>query len=244
MSQTVQRAIVIIETVAERPRGLGEVADTLGVHRSTALRLLQTLEGNGFVRRQGDGTYAVGTRFLSIAQQSLESLDLRPLAAPHLRALHPTCGHTLHLAQLIGDEVVYIDKLDSPDGVRMYSRVGRAASLYASGVGKAILAQLPPERVADLLERTELVSHTPTTFDTPQALEAELARIRQRGWAVDDGEFEDFVNCVAAPVGNSSGDIVAALSITSLRVITPLAQLSKLVPDLLETARAISRELG
>ncbi|GAB3206696.1 IclR family transcriptional regulator [Marinactinospora thermotolerans] len=244
MSQTVQRAILIIESLAARPRTLGEVADILGVHRSTALRLLQTLEASGFARRLGDGRHAVGTRLIAIAQQTLETLDLRPLASPHLRALHGRHGHTIHLAQLIGDEVIYVDKLESTEGVRMYSRIGRPASLHASGVGKAILSCLPAGRLDELLSGVELTAHTANTLSTRQALDAELATIRERGWAVDDGEFEDFTNCVAAPVRNSTGDIVAALSITSLRVIAPLTELVDLVPDLLATARAISRELG
>ncbi|PSK99529.1 IclR family transcriptional regulator [Murinocardiopsis flavida] len=244
MSQTVQRAIVIIETLAEDPRTLSEMADVLGVHRSTALRLLQTLEGSGFARRRGDGRYTVGTRLISIAQQTLEGLDLRGLAHPHLRRLNSACGHTVHLAQLIGDEVIYVDKIDGTEGVRMYSRVGRPASLHASGVGKSILAQLPPERAAGLLDGAELTAHTESTFTDRAALEAELDAIRRRGWAVDDGEFEDFMNCVSAPIADSTGQVVAALSITSLRVIAPLETLRALVPDLLHTAEAISAELG
>lgn len=244
MSQTVQRAIVIIETLAEDPRTLSEMAEVLGVHRSTALRLLQTLEGSGFARKRGDGRYTVGTRLISIAQQTLDGLDLRGLAHPHLRRLQATCGHTVHLAQLIGDEVIYVDKIDSSDGVRMYSRIGRPAPLHASGVGKTILAQLPPERTGQLLDGTELTAHTGATFTTRAALEDELAAIRKRGWAVDDGEFEDFTNCVSAPISDSTGQITAAVSVTSLRVIAPLATLRTLVPDLLATADAVSAELG
>ncbi|PRY00813.1 IclR family transcriptional regulator [Allonocardiopsis opalescens] len=244
MSQTVQRAIVIVEFLAERARGLSEVADRLGVHRSTALRLLQTLEANGFALRRADGRYAVGTRLIAIAQEALESLDVRQVAAPHIRALHQSCGHTIHLAQLVGREIIYIDKVESSGAVRMYSRIGRPASPHASGVGKVILAQLTPERREEVLAAAELTSHTSTTFDTLGALDAELERIAQRGWGVDDGEFEDFINCVAAPVRNSTGDIVAAVSITSLKVIAALPELSKLLPELRATTDAISRELG
>ncbi|WP_067973663.1 IclR family transcriptional regulator [Nocardiopsis trehalosi] len=244
MSQTVQRAVAIIDALAVRPRTLGEVADLLGVHRSTALRLLQTLEAAGFARRLSDGRHTVGTRLIEIAQQALDGLELRPLAHPHLRALHAACGHTVHLAQLVGDEVVYIDKLDAAAGVRMYSRVGRPASLHASGVGKAVLSRLPADRVAELLDGADLVRHTAATHADRAALEAEIARVRARGWAADDGEFEDFVNCVAAPIANSTGDVVAAVSVTALRAIAPLDRLTELVPDLLATAAAIGRDLG
>lgn len=244
MSQTVQRAIVVIESLAERPRTLKDVADILGVHRSTALRLLQTLVANGFARRLSDGRHAVGTGLIQIAQQTLDHLDLRPLAHPHLRRLHRTCGHTIHLAQLIDDEIIYIDKIDGTDGVRMYSRVGRSAPLHASGVGKAILALLPEERATELIEGADLVAHTDTTLRIRAALEAELERIRERGYAVDDGEFEDFSTCIAAPLRNSTGDVTAAVSLTSLRVIAPLTELTPLVPELTDTAAAITRDLG
>ena len=244
MSQTVLRAISIVEFLAERPRTLGEVAERLGVHKSTALRLLQTLESTGFSRRQDDGRHAVGTRLIAIAQQTLESLDLRTAAGESLRRLHQMCGHTIHLAELVGREIVYIDKVETQNAVRMYSRIGRPASPYASGVGKAVLAFLEALARDELLQGVELTAHTSTTFSTRDALEDELERIRQRGWAVDDGEFEDFVNCVAAPVWSSTGRVAGAVSITSLKVIAPLPELTMLVPALRETADSISRELG
>jgi DNA-binding IclR family transcriptional regulator len=244
MSQTVFRAISIVEFLAGRPRTLGEVAEHLGVHKSTALRLLQTLESTGFSRRHQDGRHAVGTRLIAIAQQTLDALDLRSIAAEGLRGLHRACGHTIHLAELVGREIVYVDKVEAPDAVRMYSRIGRPASPYASGVGKAVLAFLDPRRRDELLEGVELVRHTSTTFSAREALEDELERIRRRGWAVDDGEFEDFVNCVAAPVWNSTGRVTGAVSITSLKVIAALPELTAMVPALRETADSISRELG
>lgn len=244
MSQTVLRAISIVEFLAVQPRTLGEVADHLGVHKSTALRLLQTLESAGFSRRHADGRHGVGTRLIDIAQQTLESLDLRAIGAHGLRRLHRVCGHTIHLAELVGREIVYVDKVEARDAVRMYSRIGRPASPYASGVGKAVLAFLEPPIRDEVLEDVELVAHTSTTFGTRDALEAELAQIRRRGWAVDDGEFEDFVNCVAAPVWDSTGQVTGAVSITSLKVIAPLAELTTLVPALQETTDSISRELG
>lgn len=244
MSQTVQRAISIIEFIAEQARSLNEVAAHLEMHKSSALRLLQTLEANGFARRTEDGRYLLGTRFISLAQQSLDALDARHVAAPHLQRLHEACGHTIHLAQLVGNEIIYADKVEAQDAVRIYSRIGRSASLHASGVGKAILAFLDPQRLDQLLSGVEFTAHTSTTFTTRASFDDELDRIRSRGWAVDDGEFENFVNCIAAPIRDTTGSVCAAVSITSLKVIAPLPELTKLVPTLLATAGDISRELG
>ena len=244
MSQTIHRAISIIEFVSERARTLNEIAAHLGVHRSTALRQLQTLEQDRFVMRRTDGRFAVGTRLIAIAQQALESLDLRQIAAPHLRGLQGHVGHTIHLAQLMGDEIIYIDKVDGTASVRMYSRVGKPASLTASGVGKVILSQLDPGRREALLAGVQWTAHTQSTHTSPETLAADLDRIRQRGWGVDDGEFEEFVNCIAVPICNSTGDIVAGISITSIKAIASLKDLHAFMPALQQTAQAISRELG
>lgn len=244
MSQTINRAISIIEFVSERPRTLNEIASHLEVHRSTALRQLQTLEAGRFVLRHSDGRFAVGTRLMAIAQQALESLDLRQIAAPHLRTLQGEVGHTVHMAQLMGDEIIYIDKVEGTDSVRMYSRVGMPASTHASGVGKVILAQLPPGRREALLRNVDWVTHTQNGHTSVDTLTADLDRIAQQGWGQDDGEFEEFVNCIAVPVANSTGDIVAGISITSIKVIASLNDLGKFMPSLQQTAQAIRRELG
>ncbi len=240
MSQTVERAVAIIEQISDRPASLGEVAEQLGVHKSTALRLLQTLERAGFARRGDGGRYTVGTRLIGIATKALDSLDLRDIARPHLSSLNERCGHTLHLASLIDGDVVYIDKYEGRSAVRMYSRIGKTASLHASGVGKTILAFQPDAALGEI----EYVRHTTTTLVTADALRRELATIRERGYATDDGEFEDIINCVAAPIRSADGHVRSAISISAPKMVTPLAELELLVPDLLEAAVAISRDYG
>jgi DNA-binding IclR family transcriptional regulator len=244
LSQTINRAISIIEFVAERARTLNEVAGHLDVHRSTALRQLQTLEDGRFVMRRSDGRFVVGTRLIAIAQLALENLDLRQIAGPHLRTLQAQVGHTVHLAQLMGEEIIYVDKVDGTASVRMYSRVGKPASPTASGVGKVILSQLSPDRRDALLAGVDWTAHTQNTHTSPETLVADLDRIRQRGWGVDDGEFEEFVNCIAVPICNSTGDIVAGLSITSIKAIASLRDLHLFMPVLQECAQAINKELG
>lgn len=246
MSQSVERAIELVRRTSERPLSLTEAAGALGVHKSTALRILQTLEANRFVRKTESGFYVLGNGLIELAQLALGTMDLRRLAGHYLRELQQETGHTVHLAQLSGDEVVYIDKVDSPslDGVQINSRIGQPVSLYASGVGKMILAHRSDDERARLLRRVALVQHTPTTFATPSALEAELERIRERGWATDDGELHDLVNCVAVPILDASGDVVAALSLTAMKTIAPISVLQDYLPVLLETASTISQDVG
>ncbi|MFI6879182.1 IclR family transcriptional regulator [Streptomyces sp. NPDC050400] len=246
MSQTVRRAIDILEFVARRPRTQTEVGEHLGVHRSTALRLLESLTEGGLARRLPDGRYAVGHRLAGLAQLALEQFGLKDVAGEHLRGLGERCGHTVHLAALEGDRIVYVDKVDPVDGVRLYSQIGRPVTLHTAGVAKAILAHQPRERAAELLDGTcDFAPHTATTITDAAAYRAALDETRARGWAVDDGEYEDYVNCVAVPVRDSTGEVIAAVSVTALKAKAGLGDLeSDVLPDLMTTADTISKELG
>ena len=246
MGQSIQRAINLIRRSAEYPLTLTDAAEVLGVHKSTALRILQTLEEARFVRRTGAGTYVFGNGLIELSDLALGSMDLRQFAAAHLRQLQRQTGHTVHLAQLTGDEIIYIEKVDSPafDAVKLPSRVGRAVSIYASAVGKVILAYLPPEERNRLLTPVAFERFTDTTFADRDSLEAELARIAERGWAADNGEHDAYVMCVAAPIRDSRGQVIAAVSITAIEVIASLERLVEQLPQLLETATLISKEIG
>ncbi|MET8473207.1 IclR family transcriptional regulator [Streptomyces sp. NPDC006422] len=245
MSQTVRRAIGILEFIARRPRSQTEVGEHLGVHRSTALRILESLNEGGLARRLPDGRYAVGHRLAGLAHLALEQFGLKDVAGEHLRLLGERCGHTVHLAALEGERIVYVDKVDPVDGVRLYSQIGRPVTLHTAGVAKAILAYVPRERADELLAECDFAPHTTTTITDPDAYRAALTETRTRGWAVDDGEYEDFVNCVAVPVRDSSGEVVAAVSVTALKARADLGALeSDVLPDLMTTADTISKELG
>jgi len=244
MSQTVQRAIDIIEDIAAGPKTVAEVSQHLGVSKSTAFRLLQTLNEGGFAYRNEEGRWTVGNRLISIAEQALNSFDLRAVATPHLRRLEQICGHTIHLAQLVDGEVFYIDKVEGRDSVQMYSRIGKKVEAHASGIGKAILAFVEEPLHENLLSELVFQRHSPTTITDRAAFRQELSEIRARGWASDDGEFEELINCVAAPVRTADGKVRAALSVTALKVVAPLETLEKLVPELIKTAEDISRDAG
>ena len=246
MAQSIQRAIDLIRRAAEHPLTLTEAAGVLGVHKSTALRILQTLEAARFVRKTGAGTYVFGSGLIELSDLALGSMDLRQFAAPQLRDLQRKTGHTVHLAQLTGDEIIYIDKVDSAafDAVKLPSRIGRAVSIYASAVGKVILAYLPREERDRLLSHVAFERYTKTTFADRASLDAELIRVGERGWATDNGEHDAYVMCVAAPIRDSRGHVIAAVSITAIEVIATLGQLEQRLPLLLDTAERISRELG
>ncbi|SEB35877.1 DNA-binding transcriptional regulator, IclR family [Paramicrobacterium humi] len=243
MSQSVKRAARIIDSIAAEPKSIARLADEFDLHRSTMFRELQALEEVGYARRRRDGTYALGFHLVALAQTSLESIDLREVAAGPLRRLHKSVGNTVHLAALMESSIVYVDKVEDANGVRMYSRIGAPVRPHCSGVGKAILANLDrPQRDA-ILAATDWKKYTENTITTRSKLDAELDDIAEQGFAVDDGEFEDFVNCVAVPIITRAG-VVGALSVTAIRMVQDLETLTARLPLMQRTAAQIARALG
>ncbi|MFI9648649.1 IclR family transcriptional regulator [Streptomyces sp. NPDC052040] len=242
MSQTVDRALSILPLLAEGPADLGQVAERLGVHKSTALRLLRTLHEHGLVHRQSDQRYRLGARLFALAQQAAEGLDVREIAHPHLVRLGEECGHTVHLAVYEENEVLYIDKVESRYPVRMYSRIGMPVAITVAAVAKLLLADLPEPRRRAVAERLDYPPYTARSTPNAAAYLQELAVVRQQGWATDLGGHEESINCVAAPVRGTDGRVVAAMSISAPNVVVTAGELLTLLPLVRRTADAISRE--
>ena len=204
---------------------------------------LQALEQVGWVRKRGSGRYTLGTRLAALSKQALDSLDLREAGAEHVRRLQRRTGNTVHLAALMDRSIVYVDKAEDEAGVRMYSRIGRAVIPYCSAVGKAILAGIDTPARDAVLDGVVWQRYTELTIDSRERLDRELALTAARGYAVDDREFEAFVNCIAVPIRSSLG-VVGALSVTAIRMVADLDRLKAELPAMRETAELISRELG
>ncbi|WP_374986064.1 IclR family transcriptional regulator [Streptomyces fradiae] len=238
MSQTVDRALSILPLLARGPADLGQVAARLGVHKSTALRLLRTLHEHGLVHRQQDQRYRLGARLFALAQEAAESLDVREVAHPHLVRLNEETGHTVHLAVREGDEVLYIDKVESRYPVRMYSRIGRPVAVTVAAVAKVVLADLPEPELHALTARLDYPRYTPRSTPDAAAFRAELATVREQGWAADLGGHEESVNCVAAPVRGPDGRVAAALSVSAPNVVVTAEELLALLPRVRAAARA------
>ncbi|MFD8783043.1 IclR family transcriptional regulator [Kitasatospora sp. NPDC059599] len=222
MSQSVDRALTLLGALGDAPLSLEQAAGSLGVHKSTALRLLRTLEEHGFARRQPDLRYRLGGRVLSLAHRALEDFDVRQVAAPYLAALNARCGYTVRLAVLHDGEVLYLDEVAGPAAAEP-SRIGRRAPVTGTAVGRVLLAGLPADGPCE---------------------EAELAAVRRRGWAAESAEHREAVTCVAAPVAGSGGRTVAACALSAPAGQVPPAELARMVPELLCTAEAISLAYG
>ncbi|KAF0845135.1 IclR family transcriptional regulator [Nocardia caishijiensis] len=244
MSQSVSRALSILIALGEASQSLDELAGRLGVHKSTVLRLLQTMQAERFVVRDAAHRYSLGSRMFELASHALENRDVRTVARPHLSALGTTTGQTVHLAAYESGDAVYIDKVDAEQSVRMYSRIGRPAPLHCTAVGKVLVAALPRTEWRTVAARLDYHPFTPRTLRTPERYLAELERVAAQGFAEDHEEHESFVNCIGVPVRDGIGEVVAAVSVSVPDVLLDHDQVLALLPQVRACADAISTELG
>ena len=244
MSQTVRRAAAILRSLALEPRRGSEIARELGVHDSTAARLLATLEGEGLIYREADKRYRLGAGLFYLAQQGLQALDLRRVAAPEMHRLAGSTGETVHLGVLEGRNIVYIEKVDSPQAVRMYSNIGRIAPLHCTAVAKALVAFLPEDERESLIDDVKFERFTPHTLEDAAALRDNLALTRARGYATDEQEHEVGIHCIAAPISGPEGRPVGSMSVTALASRLPFQSLIEHVSELRESTQVVSTQIG
>ncbi|HEX4444419.1 MAG TPA: IclR family transcriptional regulator [Galbitalea sp.] len=244
MPQTVSRAIDILEFCSIRPRELREIATELGVHRTTALRMLQTLSAGGFMRRDDFGRYGVGFRLAGLAQSALEQFDLRTIVHPYIVKLSERTGQTIQFAVPQGKHIVYVDKIEPAEGISLNTTIGGFVVVHTAGVSKAILASLDPKSRQDIIAGAMFEAYNANTITSAEELEKRLDIVRERGWATDEGEFDVVSNCVAAAVWDHADKVAGAISITAFREKADITALQAYLPDLLETTAAISHELG
>lgn len=244
--KTVEKALKLMLHLAHVPGevGLQEVSRAVGVHPSTAYRLLSVLARHGFLRvGSGPGRYALGLRLAELGHTVLERLTLREKARPLLERLAHETQETVHLMVLDGDSGIYIDRIESPQRIRVASNVGHRESLHCSAVGKAILANLPPDRLAEILGRG-LPRMTERTIVDAEQLRKHLREVAARGFAIDNEEGEPDVRCVGAAIFDHRGNVTGALSLSGPAFRLPLSKLARWGPSVRAAATTVSVELG
>lgn len=220
LSQSLERGLAILCVFTpDRPAlGISELSRELALTRSTTHRYVATLASLGFLE-QDDSTrkYRLGPRVLDLGFSMLGSLELREIAAPHLRRLTETTGHTSNLAIRDDTDVILIDRIRGRPGryhhLEFTLHVGSRLPAYCSATGKVLLAFLPRPDLDRLLERIELIPRGPRTLTSKRALLAELEQVRRTGLAVNDEELESALRSIAAPVRARSGEVVAAVNV-------------------------------
>jgi IclR family acetate operon transcriptional repressor len=210
---------------------------------STVHRFLANLEAAGFLNCSGN-VYHLGIACFAVGQAALAQLDIRRVSLPYLQELNRQTRETVHLTVRHGSTVVYVEKLDSTEQLRIYSRIGAAVPLYCTAVGKVMLAYMPEDQQKQLLPQLTLKRFTPNTVGNLQELESELQRIRKNGYACDLEEHELHIRCVAAPIWDHAGMVNASLSITAPIVRMAISRLRQLAPLIQAAGLQISHELG
>jgi DNA-binding IclR family transcriptional regulator len=243
--RAVERAAAILKAFSPTAPSLGvtELARRLALHKSTVHRLLTTLEHEGFVVQDAGGRYRLGLQLFELGSLVVNSMELQKIARGPLEEAHRACGETVHLAILDEGEVVYIDKIESTRQLRMHSLIGRRSPAHCTGLGKVLLAWLPAEALDQIIRRG-LRTYTSRTISSPGALRNHLALVRQRGYAIDDGEHEELIRCAAAPVFDHTGAVVAAVSIASVGVDVESARFKEYIGLVQSCSRSISQALG
>jgi len=247
LTRSLSRGLALLEAIAQEPHGLTStrLAVLVDIDKATTIRLLRTLTMCGYVRQDGQKRYSLTARLLRLAHRSLEETPLAEVARPFLSALRDQTAETVHLGILEHDRVVYIEKLDSPQTIQLFSRLGSSMPVNTTALGKAICASLSLNRLNELLALVGLEARTPRSITNLDRLRDELRATEARGYAIDDRENEPGVICVGAAIADMHGALAepAAISISGpdFRMQSRLAELGALCR---QTADRVSRALG
>jgi IclR family acetate operon transcriptional repressor len=220
-----------------------QIAEQVGIHKSTVHRLLATLEYKRFVQRDKDtGNYRLGIRLLQMAYLTLEHNDLRQFAVPFLRYLSEQYKENIHLAVLDDTDVVFVNIIESPQRVKLAAALGQRLPAFATASGKAILAFMPDETVRRVLKRgmPQYTQYTPLTAET---VFEDLHYIRDQGYALSEQEYEDEINAVAAPIFDAEGQPIASVAIAGPSYRLTRERMMGIGPQVRATARDITQEI-
>lgn len=249
--QTIERVATILDILAEYPKGLsvGDLSAEVQLPKGTVHRLLTSLCYIGFVRQdQRSKYYLLGFKLMELGNMVLSHIDLRNEARPILLGLAEKVKETVHLVVQDHDEVIYVDKVEpllKHTGLQMVSRLGTRMPMHCSSVGKILLAHLADFEAERILSAKGLPRRTENTICDKTELAAHLARIKNSGFAIDNEENEKGIRCVAAPIRNVSGTVIAAVSISAPTARVTLKMLkTELRESVCGTAAAISKRLG
>jgi DNA-binding IclR family transcriptional regulator len=242
--QSVDRALTILDILARLGEaGVTEIAGELGVHKSTAFRLVSTLESHGMVEQnEGRGKYRLGVGVLRLAGATTARLDVVQEARSICRKLAADSGETVNIAVLSDRSALYLDQVAGQSALQSHNWVGQHIPLHATSNGKVLLSELSSDEVDNRLPR--LTSYTSDTVTTRAKLRRELVEVREQGFAVAVDELEVGLTAIAAPIRNAHGDVIASLSVSgpTFRLTEP--RVKELVPAVLDAADEVSRRLG
>lgn len=244
-SKALVKGLALVDMIAEaeEPVRLQDLVAASKLPRTTVLRLLETLCDCSVLSADADGRYRLGSQVAVWGQRYLDRLDIREAARDVMQDLARETTETCFLGMREGHEVRYVAKIGGAHAVRLAATVGSRMPLHSTGIGKALLAYADEDVISALLAES-LVARTAHTITDPERLQTELHRIRRQGYSTDDGENEEGVRCVAVPIRDASGAVIAAMSVSAPAYRFDLEQLASLAPRVMEAGQLISARLG
>ncbi len=240
--RVLHKTLDILEVVRSSESGLrlAEVMRLVAMPKATVYRILSTLEGRGYLDRTPDGLYRISQKFFSLQRSEAAEQHLTRIAPPIISRLVDGCKETTNLGILDGGEVVVINTVESPQAVRMSSKIGNRRHLHSTSLGKVFLAGMSEKDCLRLLRVKGTPKLTPHTLTTPEAVLAEISRVREQGFAMDDQENEIEGRCIGAPVFGQDGKVFAALSISGPVFRMDVERALSLVPALKAACEELS----
>lgn len=244
--QSAERIFDILETLAQNgAMGLTELSQLLELHKSTAHRLLNSLIVMGYVKKEPSGKYNLTFKILEVAGKLLGRIDVLALAHPYMERLVKQTHETVHFVQREGNNIVYIDKVESDENmIRMVSRIGLRLPMYCTGVGKALMAQLGDNEIRSIWAHSDVCKLTDRTIVELDEFLKEISVIRRMGYALDNEENELGVRCIAACVQDFEGNASNAFSISAPLSRMSDSRIEELAGYVLQAKKELSQELG
>lgn len=245
--QSVDRALTILELLSGHNDGLGitEISNKIDLHKSTVHRLLGTLIYKGFVLQDLESNkYKVSLKLYELGAKKVDDAQISKASKPYTKALMESLNEIVHLVIRDNNEIVYIDKVEADNTIRMASTIGKRSPFYCTSVGKAMLAFMPDEEVIKIWENSKIEKLTEKTIVDFDEFKQELKKVKEDGYAVDEEENETGVRCIGAPVFNRNGEIEGAISISGPANRVLKEKIEEYAEQVKKYADLISKELG
>lgn len=245
--QSVERALTILEELSEYEDGLGitEISRNVNLHKTTVFRLMGTLIEKGFVEQDSEtNKYRITLKMFELGSKKLDKMDILTVARPYLKRLVRETNEVVHLVMLDGTDIVYIDKVESENTIRMHSRIGKRSPAYCTAVGKAMLAYQSENDIERVWKNSKILKYTENTITNLDIFKEELKAIRERGYSIDNEENELGVRCVGAPIFNHKGEVNFAISVSGPVMRITIDKIKEISEIVMEYSKIISRELG
>lgn len=239
------KIISLFNTFQVEERGVTEVSKSLGMLPSKVSRMLRTLENEGFFERNlENGKYRLGVRFLELGITYVFNFPLRKVLRPHLEQIFKELNITTSWGILRDDKVIVVDRIQNLNIDLLTHRLGLNLPIHSTSIGKVLLAYLPVNEQDRILKSTNLVKFTNATIIDQKLIKRHLKLVRERGYSTDEGETHEDLNCMAAPIRNGNGEVIAAINLMDEKSRRSAGNLFKLAGYLKEKAMFISRQLG